>query len=54
MAIDLGALSQFYGEQQRERDAKTFCIDGLKEHYDLSTTDAIYVKNLLDKDKERG
>tara|TARA_Y100001937_G_C7105888_1_gene324979 strand:- start:231 stop:389 length:159 start_codon:yes stop_codon:yes gene_type:complete len=39
---------------ERERDAKTFCIDGLKEHYDLSTTDAIYVKNLLDKDKERG
>ena len=39
---------------EKEPDACPFNIETLRAHYDLNTTDAIYVKEFLDRDKERG
>lgn len=39
---------------EKEADACPFNIETLRAHYDLNTTDAVYVKNFLDRDKERG
>jgi len=36
---------------EREVD-ESFNLDGLREHYNLSLTQALKIKKLLDKDKE--
>tara|TARA_B100001175_G_C19311962_1_gene543476 strand:+ start:564 stop:725 length:162 start_codon:yes stop_codon:yes gene_type:complete len=37
---------------EREANADTFNLDGLRYHYNISLTEALEIKRLLDKDKQ--
>tara|TARA_R100001480_G_scaffold107320_2_gene109285 strand:- start:291 stop:458 length:168 start_codon:yes stop_codon:yes gene_type:complete len=39
---------------EKEAYGCSFNLDGLREHYKLNIPDAQYVKDYLDRDKERG